>query len=252
LKGETVKRTIQLFAAAVACMAGVTSASAQDAYRPERGALLQIQAVGQVDERPDVMTLYASVVTTGATAAEALDHNNALAGRLIDAIKTSNIPVSRLQTNNLSVDPRMAEQDTDGDGERDDEVPRILGYIVRNSLDVELADLSKASELMGLLFEAGANEIRGPAFTLRDPIPAQRRAEQAAIAEARARAENYAAALGMKVGRVVRVFDTEFTDGDPQGNRIVVTGSRIRATPIEPGEITVSARVNVEFLLEPS
>jgi uncharacterized protein YggE len=208
------------------------------------GTILQIEANGSVAVLPDQMMVYAAVVTTGATAAEALDSNNALAARLIDAVRNSGLRVGRLKTSQLTVTPRFAGN------RRDDEAPaQILGYVARNQLNVELAQIDQAGALISRLFEAGANEIRGPIFSLKDPAPAQRRAERAAIVQARAEAENYASALGMKVDSVIRLFDRNFRDR--ADSTIVVTGSRIQPTPIEPGEITYEATVHAEFLLEP-
>jgi uncharacterized protein YggE len=219
-------------------------AQAQESNRLDHGALLQIEAEGSVQVPPDVMTVQAGVVTTGATAAEALDRNNELAARMIAAVRTSNLRVAQLQTSNLSVNPQFAEEDNRAAaGPR-----RIIGYVSFNTLRVELAEVAQAGDLISLLFEAGANSIGGPTFTLRNPVPAQRRAEQVALAEARAEAENYAAALNMKVSRVVRVSDRRFADRTD--NSIVVTGSAIRPTPIEPDNLTLSATVNVEYVLE--
>jgi uncharacterized protein YggE len=229
------------FAAILAACAA--SAPAQPADPAAAGTLLQIEAKGSVKARPDRMMVYAAVVTTGATAAEALDRNNMLAASLIDAVRKSGLRVGGLKTSQLTVDPRFAEP------RRDDAPTRIMGYVARNQLDVEIAEVAQAGSLISLLFEAGANEIRGPVFGLRDPAPMRRAAERAAIAEARAEAQNYAAALGLKVARVVRVFDRNFRDTDD--GSIVVTGSRVRPTPVEPGEISFETTVNVEFLLTP-
>lgn len=217
-----------------------------EGYSPESGTLLQIEAEGSVDVAPDMMGVSVSVVTTGATAAEALDSNNELAARLIAAVKASGLEIGELNTAGLDVNARFA-RDPD-DALEVGELPRILGYVATNRLDVELSEVAQAGELISLMFEAGANEIHGPSFTLADRRPAQRLAEQAAIAEARAEADNYAAALGMRVVRVLRVFDRQFRDDSD--DRIVVTGSRSRPTPIEPGDVTFTATVHVEFLLE--
>ncbi|WP_164549738.1 SIMPL domain-containing protein [Altericroceibacterium xinjiangense] len=211
------------------------------------GTLLQIEATGTARAAPDVMTVTAGIVTTGSTAIEALNRNDELAGRMIGAVKASGIPIGTLQTASLSVNPRFA-----GNRNRDEseeQAPRITGYIARNSLEIELVQVAQASELIGLLFEAGANEIRGPVFSLRNPTPVQRQAERAAVAAALHEAQNYADALGMKVSRVVRVSDRSFRSDERQ--MIVVTGSRIGVTPIEPGEITSEVTVHAEFLLQP-
>jgi uncharacterized protein YggE len=245
-KGGIMTKLRNSLALVAASLALNQAAWAQDAYRPATGTLLQIEADGSVKVAPDTMSVSASVVTTGATAAEALDRNNKLAGRLIQAVKASNIRIARLQTSDLEVRPRFAETKNQDD---DDTPPRILGYVAHDTLEVELSEVAQAGNLISLMFEAGANEISGPQFSLRDPAPAQRKAEQAAIAAARAEADSYAAALGMKVSRVLRVSDTGFGDNDR--NTIVVTGSRVAATPIEPGDVTYTATIHVEYLLEP-
>jgi uncharacterized protein YggE len=221
-------------------------AAGQDRSPRVEGTIVQIEADGVATFKPDTMWVSASVVTTGRTAAQALDRNNLQAQRLIDAVKTSGIPLGELQTSELTVTAQFAEADRD----QDDSVPVITGYVARNTLEVELTDVATAGQLISSMFEAGANGIRGPSFGLRDPVPAQREAERRAIAAARAEAENYAAALGMRVVRVLRVSDRRFQEPD-DGTTIVVTGSRIRATPLEPGDVDYVSTMYAEFLLEP-
>jgi hypothetical protein len=232
-------------AAMMILCAGTGVAQAQGADGSRHDTLLQIEAEGTVEAKPDMMMVEASVVTTGSTAAEALDLNTELAGRLIEAVRKSGIRIKELQTSRLSVRARFAD-----DRRRDDNrPPTILGYVAENALSVELADVAQAGHLVSLMFEAGANEIRGPWFQLRDPVPVQREAVRVAIRNATAEAENYAQALGMKVSRVLRVFEREFRD--EESDAIIVTGSRVRPTPIEPGEVEITATIHIEFLLEP-
>lgn len=114
---------------------------------------------------------------------------------------------------------------------------------------MRLRDLSNAEPLVARLFEAGANSVRAPSFSLADDRAARRGAERAAIAEARAEAENYATALGKRVGRLIRIGDRKAWSNPISQETIVVTGSRIPRTPIEPGEITTQAVVYVDFAL---
>jgi len=68
---------------------------------------------------------------------------------------------------------------------------------------------------------------------------------------ARQEAETYAAALGMRISRVLRVSERSRDRGN-QGDYITVTGSRVsRGPPVEPGEIDTKVRIWVDFALAP-
>lgn len=212
-------------------------------------ALLSVQAEGRARTRPDAMAITAGTVTTGATAAEAVSANAALAQRVIQAVRGLRIEPRDIRTTNFSVRPQFAGG---GGGDRigPEGRPRITGYIVENSITVTLRELANAEPLITRLFEAGANSVRGPMFGLTDDRAARRSAERDAIEQARAEAENYAAAAGQRVGRLLRISDRRAWT-ESEGDAIIVTGSRIRPTPIEPGEIETNVTVFVEFALVP-
>ena len=209
-------------------------------------ALLSVEAEGRVASRPDTMTISAGTVTTGTSAADAVAANNALAQRLIAAVRAAGIDPRDVRTRHFELQPSFETDRRSEDGVP----PRILGYVVRNTVEVRLRDLGNAQALISRLFEAGANSVAGPRFSLADDREARRAAERRAIEEARAEADNYAAALGRRLGRVIRVGDRRsWTEPDMEG--IIVTGSRIPPTPIEPGEIETRAIVFVDFALAP-
>lgn len=239
-------------AAALAAAALATSAQAQDvaiALAPGE-VLLKVEAEGEHLARPDLVTIRAGVVTTGRTAREALSANAELANRLLAAVRGAGVQPRDIQTRNLSVTPQFARDPS----ERDDNmeaVRTITGYLARNTLDLRLRDLGKASEIVNALFEAGANEVAGPKFSLSDPAPALRAARRAAIADARLQAETYAEALGMKVARILRVSEREPFDTDEEGSSMIVMGSAIRPSPLEPGEVSTTGRVWIDYALVP-
>jgi uncharacterized protein len=213
--------------------------------------LLSVRAEGYATAIPDVMRIEAGAITRGATAAEALNANNALIANILESLRKNGLPLKDVQTDDFALKPIMAKDQDDGERSPDNQ---ILAYEARNELSVTLRDVATAGKMMGLMFEAGANSVKGPYFSISDPSPAVRKAERNAIGEARVAAENFADALGMKISRVVRVYDREvdYEDYD-RGSRmsIVVTGSRISPTPIEPGEMDLSVEVQIEFALVP-
>ena len=211
--------------------------------------LLKVEGEGEAWTRPDQMTITAGVVTTGRTAREALSGNSALANRLIEAVRANGVAPGDVRTSQLSVSPQFDEQDSDR-ADREDRKPRIRGYIARNSLELRLRDLAAAPKIIDSLFSAGANEVEGPAFSMKDPRPAQAEARRAAVASALEEANGYAEAMNMRVSRVLRVSqrgDFDSTDA----NTIVVTGSRISAPPVEPGEIRTRVQVWIDYAMRP-
>jgi uncharacterized protein len=211
------------------------------------GTLVRIAAEGKASAQPDLMTVSAGVTSTGATAAQALADNNVQTARLIAAVKGSGIALRSLRTSGLAVTPRFAPALL---RQNDGEEPRIVGFVARNMIDVEMSDIATAGRLISLMFEAGANSVSGPRFALSSSVAARRAAERSAIADARAQAANYADALDMKVVRLLRITDATFRE-DRNGDAIVVMGSRIAATPIEPGQVETKVTLSAEFLLEP-
>jgi uncharacterized protein YggE len=191
-------------------------------------------------------------VTTAPTAREALAANSALANRLVDVVRSNGIEPRDVKTTELSVDPQFEElsEVAAERAEREHRSPRILGYVASDKLELRLRDLAKAPDVMDGLFAAGANYVKGPEFSLSEPAPIQRLARRAAVDAARVEADTYADALGMKVARVLRVSERGDFDYDDT-DQIVVTGSRIRRTPVEPGEITTRIRVWIDYALIP-
>lgn len=239
---------MRLVIAAAAMLLASAAATAQPNVTLAPGeALISVEAEGKVASRPDTMTISAGTVTTGSTAEEAVNANAALAQRLIAAVRGSGIESRDVRTSNFAVRPTFDRREA---REEDGPPPRIVGYVVENRIEIRLRDLTNAQALIGRLFESGANSVRGPTFSLSDDRQARREAERRAIEEARAEAENYAAAIGRRLGRVLRIGDRRSWT-EAMTETIYVTGSRISVTPVEPGEVETRAIVYVDFALAP-
>jgi len=210
---------------------------------------IQVEGRGEALTRPDVMEIGAGVVTTGQTARAALAANNQLAERLIAAVSAAGVEARDVRTAELSVQPRFERGDEDA-ADSEGRAPRIRGYVARNTVELRLRDLGRAGDIIGSLFQAGANEVNGPRFSLANPAAAEAAARRAAVADATAEANSYADALGMRVARVLRVSQRGDFDMDPRGE-IIVTGSRIAGTPVEPGEVRTAIRVWIDFAMVP-
>jgi hypothetical protein len=96
------------------------------------------------------------------------------------------------------------------------------------------------------LVEAGANELHGVGFDISEKEALLDRARIAAIQDARRKAEIYAEAAGVHLGRVISI--SEATQGVVY-QRVEMTMARDAGPPVAEGEQTLSATVQMVFAI---
>src|SRR5688572_33360549 len=104
--------------------------------------------------------------------------------------------------------------------------------------------------IIDTLIEAGANQVNGPSFTVDEPSAALDEARAEAVATARQRAEIYARAAGMRVGRILAISEGGGYYPVQQGfGESRMAGAPAPPPPIAPGELTLGVSVSVQFEL---
>jgi uncharacterized protein YggE len=84
---------------------------------------------------------------------------------------------------------------------------RRIGSTAQEQLVLRITDLGVLDDLMAGLFSAEPEWLDGPHWSLVDETAAVREAQRLAVADARARAEAYAEALGGRLGALLRLSD---------------------------------------------
>src|SRR4029077_2268912 len=124
----------------------------------------------------------------------------------------------------------------------------ILAYEVVNQVHVKVRDLPSLGRVLDQQVSQGANSIYGIRFGLIDPAPLLDEARKRAMADARRKAELYAAAAGLKVGRVVSVQEAGAASPRPE---LAARAMMSAAVPVAAGEQEIQASVSVTYVLEP-
>jgi uncharacterized protein YggE len=119
--------------------------------------------------------------------------------------------------------------------------------VARLGLQVTLRDVAAAGDVVGAAVVAGGEPARmdGLRLELSDPTDARARAREAAWADAVARASQWAALSGRRLGEVQWV-----TEGAADAAPLHLSQSRAMkamSVPVEPGQQTVSADVTVRW-----
>ena len=189
----------------------------------------------------DTAEVNAGVVTQAATAAQALGQNSAAMEQVLKALTALGIADRDIHTTNVSIVPLRAPPQTG----RQQPSP-VVGYEVTNQVRVKVRNLATLGRLLDTLVSQGANALGGIALSIADPAPLLEQARIKAIADARQKAQVYAAAAGVKLGRVLFIRDT--TPGLPRPMAARAMASA--AVPIAPGEQELEVSVSVTYALE--
>jgi uncharacterized protein YggE len=129
-------------------------------------------------------------------------------------------------------------------GGDNNERPRLTGYQVNNEVSVRLDDVSKLGAALDALVTAGANQMNGINFSIREPAPLLEKARAAAVADARTRAETYAKAAGVTLGPVQRISEGSGSEPPRPMYRAMAMAAE-RSVPVAAGEESVTADVSM-------
>ncbi|MBZ5619380.1 MAG: SIMPL domain-containing protein [Acidobacteriia bacterium] len=180
---------------------------------------------------PEQAQLTIGVVTQGITADEASQQNATVSTAVQSAIASVLHSNGTVQTVNYSVSPRYSNSPN----------PSIIGYTASNTVLVTTYDLSIIGKLIDTATQAGANNVGGVSFGLRNPDPYVLQALGQASKQALSHAAAIASGLGAKTGPVLSAQEGASYSPILTGAPTAGTAS----TPIQTTGVTVTATVTV-------
>ena len=210
-------------------------------------ATLHVSAAATVDPAPDRVYIEVGVRTQAAQPKVAATDNATRIAAVLAAVRKAAGPTAELTTANYSVAPQYAYSNSG-------KPPAITGYVVTNLVRVRLDDLKRIGGVIDAANAAGANVQQNLRFALRHPEAARVRALARAARRARAAADALAAALDL---RIVRILEVRQTGGAVRAPSPMMFGPVLRvqrmapATPIESGSLQVSADVSMTVAVVP-
>ncbi len=218
----------------LACLA--LPAQAQQSAPPP--PTLRVTGDARISARPDRVQIDIGVSTRATRSAEAAAQNARDVEAVLAAARKAAGPGAELRTVSYTLNPLYQYH------QRGEE-PTLTGYVASNLVQVTLDELTKMGAVIDAATQSGANQVQGIQFTLRDQDTVRAAALRQAATRARAEAEVLAAALGLKIVRVLnveenspRVIPLRMTMGAARS-----AASAEAATPVEAGTLDVSADV---------
>ena len=200
---------------------------------------------GSVMGTPDRAQISLAVETENPDVRVAQAENAAMMTKVMDALIAAGIPKDALKTTGYNIYP--VYEDT-----KISLTPKVRTYQVTNTLTVTLHDVSRTGEVIDIGIANGINQANSIRFFLSDEQNQVLRTEalKEATGRAAADAQTVAAALGVSISSVKSVdigggYSPVIYQNYAMSEKAVGGAS----TPIEAGDITVTATVTVTYLI---
>jgi len=222
----------------VLCASAVSLA--QDRTENPARPTIRVSGDSIVTVKPDEAEINIGVLTQADTAQAAATQNAQKQDAVISELKKT-LGSTDIKTIGYSVSPNYRYPKEGGQ-------PTISGYTASNIVQVKTMNLLLVGKLIDLATQSGANNIQSLRFVLKDDSIARAQALREASTKARAKAEAIAAALGLKIQRVLRVEEggstirPAFEMGAGEG---IALRAQAAPTPIETGSIEVRATITL-------
>lgn len=194
---------------------------------------------GSAAAPPDLAVIDVAAEVSAAHASEALEQAAAALTRMRDAALAGGVQPSDLATSGTQLWP-----ETDQKG-------RPNGYRAVLTMTVRSRNMPSVSDLLPALIAAGgdAGRLHNTRLEFSDPASLASTARERAFADARARAEQYAALAGRSLGAVEVVEEGGPAGGGPSPV-FRMAAMAAESVPVEPGMQSVSAAVSVRWGLD--
>jgi uncharacterized protein len=234
---------VGLLAAALAGPAvGVAQAQSDDG---ETVRSISVNGTGRVKAEPDVADVNLGVTKQGEDARTAAGDAATAMDAVIKALLEAGIAEADIQTTNLTLNPVY---------DWNLNPPKITGWEASNQVRVTVRDIESVGAVVDAATTAGANTVNGISFRVEDPTDAEAAARSAAVADARAKADQLAADAGVTIVGIITITESGGQQPQPiymdRADMAFAAAESMATTPVLPGEVELSVNVFIQFEIE--
>jgi uncharacterized protein YggE len=233
---------IGLLAAALAGPAVGAAQAQSDPSDQDTVRSINVNGMGRVKAEPDVADINLGVTKQGEDAASASQEAATAMDAVVTALLEAGVAEGDIQTSSISLNPLY---------DWDNSPPDIEGWEASNLVNITVRDIATVGDVVDAATAAGATNINGITFRVEDPTAAEAEARSAAIADARAKAEQLATDAGVTITGVISITESGGQAPEPifyaQAEMAMAAGDAMAKTPVMPGQVELSITVIVQY-----
>jgi uncharacterized protein YggE len=207
---------------------------------PALARTITVTGTGRATVRPDLADLRLGVSITSPTVESARGASAAALTAVLGKLKALGVEDADLRTSIVSVSPQY-------DYSREGAPPRLSGYNFTNLVAATLRDVDRLGDAIDAALTAGATNIDRIDFRVADQTAAEKSARELAVADARTKAETFAAAAGVTIAGVAAI--SEGGGPIPMPYERMALAAKDASTPIEAGMNEIVATVSIVYLI---
>lgn len=200
--------------------------------------IITVTGRGVKEVAPNYAQLQIEVRTQGKEVQQTQAENAQVMNRVIQSLLALNIPRENIQTAAFNIFPQYDFID----GKQ-----VFRGYEVTNAITVKLEDIEKVGSVIDTAVANGANSVSSIQFGLDNPEVVYQQALQKALQHAQVNAHTIAQTMKLTLYPQPISIVEEHQQNGPELYKTLSIASSQMGTPIEQGEISVSATVTVKF-----
>ena len=157
---------------------------------------ITVSSLASITTAPDQAVITFSVRADSADSVAALNESSTIMNDVLAAMKALGIPERDMETTNINLSQQTINRGTPSES---------TAFVSTTGLEVTIDDFDRIGAAIRDGVAAGATSVRGVRFQVSDPADAKRRALDAAVRSARAKADALAEAANASVTGVVQI-----------------------------------------------
>lgn len=228
-----------------AARAQTATPAAPDTVTAASMRTITVSGTGLASGEPDVARVLLGVQTDATTAADALNQNNTQMEALLDSLTDAGIAEADIRTQSVQIYPRYDNSNP----QPLTTSPEVIGFTASNVVEVRVDDLDRVGDILSGSVDAGGNTIQGIFFEISDQEALYDQAMEAALQDARRKADRLASLSGAQLGALYSVVEGSNIPIFATGRGGVVNQAAVDV-PIQPGMQDVVVTLQVTWLID--
>lgn len=240
--------TSGLLVISLALLTGIPSFASQS----NEAGTMYVVGSSKIKVKPDTVYVDISVITEDKKASNAIKQNAEITTKILKKIKSMIRKSDTVETSSFELEEKYEYN-------RAKDTNEFIGYVTLNKIQVKTKNISKLGTMIDSAVELGARKIEGPWFNVSNGEKYKEQVLRAAVKDARETARIVAESSGVKIVRILTINpEADYSFSPPayrgRGNRDSArysfsARSSSASTPIESGDITITANVRIDYAI---
>ena len=197
---------------------------------------------GKVKATPDTAKVEIGLITEGNNSISVQNENSSKMNAVIKFLKEQKVSEEDIKTSAYSLSPKY---------EYSKGKSALVGYILNQTLTVNVRDLDKIGEILDGAVSKGANQVNSISLFVDKPEELKNKAREAAVEQARKQALATSKIAGLRLGRVVGFSENTMGEIPMYREALGMGGGATSVVPqIEPGSEEIIINVTLTYLIK--